>query len=335
MQVHAGSRSSHLAFARALATVDRLLCGEATRAELVSYVPATVEDAYERSPFDSFSRDLRLLRSLGFPIRFSRARGAYRLERLDHPVFQLHLSKPALEALAMLKATFRGLPHQERVQALVQEIEARLPARAWEKLGREPLPRLAMAAADAWEERKDNLTVVERAIESHRILEFLYRTPKRPETVAPRLHRVEPYNLQYRDGHLYFDGFHLKRGKVLPYRVDRIVPGSARPLSEVFIPRPELYTPISIRYRLSPEIARFGASVRFHNQREERQPDGSVEVTGEAGSLFEAMTKLLRYGSHCRVLEPAELVESMRAEANHMVAMYREAGEVKDAQLRT
>ena len=91
--------------------------------------------------------------------------------------------------------------------------------------------------------------------------------------------------------------------------------------------------PVVVRYRLSPTIARFGASVRFQNQREERQEDGSVIVTGEAGSLFEAMTKLLRYGSHCRVLEPPELVEAIRKEVTRMAEQYRMPSDSKQAQL--
>lgn len=317
-----GSRSSRIVFARALAMLGRLVKGEATRAELIRHVRATVEEAYERSPFDSFARDVRLLRDLGFCIRFCRARGTYRLERLDHPVLQLHLSRPALEALALLKATFRGLPHQERVEALIGDLSARLPEEVRRKLDREPLPRLAVAPADHWWFSKNSLVTVEKAIDRHQVLEFLYRSPKQPETAEPKRHRVEPYNLEYRDGHLYFEGYNLKTGKVYPYRVDRIVPGSARILPDVFTPREGIVRTVAISYRLSPEIARFGASVRFRNQREERQDDGSVIVTGEAGSLFEAMTKLLRYGRHCQVLEPRELVDMMRKEAEAMVGVY-------------
>jgi len=59
-----------------------------------------------------------------------------------------------------------------------------------------------------------------------------------------------------------------------------------------------------------------------------------VIVTGEAGSLFEAMTKLLRYGSHCRVLEPPELVEAMREEVTRMAEQYRMPSNSKQVQLR-
>jgi predicted DNA-binding transcriptional regulator YafY len=302
--------------------LGKLLEGDANREELVAHVEATIEDAYDCSPFDSFARDLRLLRNLGFCIRFSRAQRVYKIEKLDHPVLQLHLSKPALEALALLKITFQDLPHQERVQALVQEIEARLPAATRARLEREPLPRLAFQPADAWEKYKDNLSAVERAMERHQLLEFSYLSPRHPEGTEPKLHQVEPYNLEYRDGHLYFEGYNLKTDKVYSYRVDRVIPGTVKLLPDMFVPRSKIASLITIRYRLSAEIARFGASIRFRNQREEKQPDGSTVVTGEASNLFEAMRKLLRYGSHCRVLEPPELVELMRTEATKLAALY-------------
>ncbi|MGC9529174.1 MAG: helix-turn-helix transcriptional regulator [Candidatus Bipolaricaulaceae bacterium] len=329
-----GSRSSKLGFERALAMLARLVQADATRDELIAHVQQAVVGAYETSPVDSFARDLRLLRSLGFPVRYRRSQGRYHLASFDHPVLQLHLSRPALEALALLKATFQGLPHEERVGALLRELESRLPQEAKLRLGRAPHPHLAMDPADPWQERKENLVAVERAIGRHQLLEFLYRSPKRPETERPKRHRVEPYNLEYREGHLYFDGYNLKTGRVYPYRVDRIVPGSAQVLPDTFNPRDGIARSIQIRYWLAPEIARYGASVRFRNHQESRQEDGSVVVTCEAGSLFEAVRKLLRYGSGCRVLAPPELVEKMRAEAHRLTARYGERPECKGVHLR-
>lgn len=312
----------------------RLVQSDATKNELIAYVEQTVIGAYERSPADSFARDLRLLRSLGFPVRYRRARGVYHLASFDHPVLQLHLSQPALEALALLKVTFCGLPHEERVMTLLRELESRLPLAAKRRLGRAPPLHLDVSPASPWQECKESLAVVEQAVERTQLLEFLYRSPKRPESDPPKKHRVEPYHLEYREGHLYFEGYNLKTGRVYLYRIDRIVPGSARVLPETFNPRSGIARPIQIQYWLAPEIARYGASVRFRNQQEIRQKDGSVIVICEADSLFEAVRKLLRYGSGCRALAPPELVEAMRAEAQKLVARYAEQFECKVAQLR-
>lgn len=307
---------------RALAMLARLLEGEASREELIAAVRNRVQDAYVASPEDSFHRDLRLLRYLGFPIKYHRSRGCYSLENFDHPILRLHLEPEALEALAAIKDTFQDLPYKDRIEVLLSAIEARLPEWDHQALNRKPPLSFAFTPADDWQTCSGNLRPVEWAIRNHQRLEFLYRSPKRPEDAEPKRHIVEPYNLEYREGHLYFDGYSLKTGRVYPFRVDRIVPGSAKMLPDKFVPRGELRRRITIRYCLAPEIARYGASVRFLNQHEEKQEDGSVIVTAEVESLFEAMFKLLRYGSYCRVLEPPELVEIMRREAEAMVGVY-------------
>ncbi|MFQ5905357.1 MAG: helix-turn-helix transcriptional regulator [bacterium] len=320
--IHKGSRSSHLVMERALAMLARLLEGEASRQQLIGAVRQAVEAAYGQSPEDSFHRDLRLLRSLGFQIGCSRSRRAYFLESFDHPVLKLHLPAEALEALITIRSTFRGLPHAERIEALISVIEARLPSRSRRMLHRESLPSYAFAPADEWQTHSQSLQVVEWAIEGNQQLEFLYRSPKRPKGTEPKHHVVEPYNLEYREGHLYFEGYHLRLCRVYPYRVDRIVPGSAKVLPDKFMPRERLHSWVEIRYRLAPEIARYGASRRFINQREEKQEDGSVIVTAEVPNLFEALKKLLKYGSGCQVLGPPELVDLVQEEAQKMIQIY-------------
>lgn len=310
---------------RALAMLARLLEGEADRLQLIQAVRDHVEDAYAQSPEDSFHRDLRLLRGLGFRIGWSRSRRTYSLERFDHPLLKLHLPQEALEALALIRSTFCGLPSAEQVETLVSTIEARLPECARRMLDRKPLPAYALAPADEWQRHASSLEVVERAVRDHQRLEFEYRSPKRSKAEGPKRHVVEPYNLEYREGHLYFEGYNVETGRVYLYRVDRIVLGSARELPHVFMPRERLHKPVTIRYRLAPEIARYGASRRFLHHQEEKQEDGSVIVTGEAYSLFEAFTTLLKYGSGCRVLEPPELVEMVRQEARKMVQVYERA----------
>lgn len=322
MQSVKGSRSSYLVMERALAMLARLLEGEASREELIAAVRNEVQDAYARSPEDSFYRDLRLLRCLGFSIKYRRSRGTYSLKSFDHPILHLHLEPEALEALAAIKDAFQDLPYEGKIEALLEAIEARLPGQDHRALNRKLPLSFSFAPADDWQTHSGSLQVVEWAIRGHQRLEFLYRSPKRPQDAEPKHHQVEPYNLEYREGHLYFDGYSLATGRVYPFRVDRIVPGSAKVLPDKFVPREELRRRITIRYRLAPEIARYGASVRFLNQREERQEDGSVMVTAETESLFEAMNKLLRYGSYCKVLEPPELVELMRREAEAMVGVY-------------
>lgn len=300
-----------------------LLKSEATRQELIRVVEDEMgEEAYGESSADSFHRDLRFLRQLGFEVRFRRSLGTYYLADQGHPSLRLHLSPAELEVLAAVRNAFRGLPHARGMGALMTKIEARLPPESRQALCREPLLSFSFGPAGELEPHEETLRVVERAIESQRRLMFEYRPPIYPEDDSPKRRTVEAYDLEYRDGHLYFQGRWVRGGRVFTYRVDRIVPGSARVLPTKFVPRQRLHRWHTIRYRLAPEIARYGASKRFLNQGEEKQPDGSVIVTGETHDLFDAMKKLLKYGSGCQVLEPPELVAAMKREVREMVKIY-------------
>lgn len=319
-----GSRSTRLVAQRALAMLARLLKGEATRQELIQTVVDEIgEDAYGERPVDSFHRDLKFLRHLGFEIKHRRSLGTYYLVDQGHPILRLYLSGAELGALAAMRNAFRGLPYADRVEALIAKIEERLPAESRQALQREPLLSFSFGPADDLDPRQPAIRRLEKAVEEHRLLMFDYRSPARE---GAKRHIVEPYNLDFREGHLYFKGYDVEAGRSFEFRVDRIQSGSARLLPPKFVPRKKLGRTYTIRYRLAPQIARYGASERFLNQREERQDDGSVLVTAETDSLFWAAKKLLKYGEKCQVLEPPELVAEMKRVVREMARIY-EIGE--------
>jgi len=108
---------------------------------------------------------------------------------------------------------------------------------------------------------------------------------------------------------------------VLQFRVDRVVPGSVEVLPTRY-PSGRRRRAIQIRYRLSPAIARFGASRRFDKHQETILPDGWVEVTAETKDLFWASKTLLKYGENCIAVEPPELVAEMKRVVSEMMRNY-------------
>lgn len=317
-----GSRSTRLVMKRALAILARLLEGEASRDELITQVRREVDaEAYGASPADAFQTDLRLLRELRFNVRFRRSSNTYHLADQSHPALRLHLAVRELEALAAIRNAFRGLPYAEQVKGLIRRIEERLPDESQKALQREPLLSFSFAPAGDLAPHSRTLAVIERAIEKSQRLLFDYRSARRHDE-PPEHHVVEPYNLEYRDGHLYFDGHDPSRQFTATYRVDRVVPGSARVLPMKFVPRGRLRRFFTVRYRLWPPAMGDTVSKRFRKQREEWQADGSVIVTGESDSIFWASKLLLRYGENCQVLEPPELVVEMRRVVREMARIY-------------
>lgn len=83
-------------------------------------------------------------------------------------------------------------------------------------------------------------------------MRFTYHSPKRAE---PHQYVVEIQELTYRDGHLYCEAYVPAQGKSISFRVDRIEPGSAEILPSR-VPGPRRRRSYSLRYRLSPELAR-------------------------------------------------------------------------------
>jgi WYL domain len=100
-------------------------------------------------------------------------------------------------------------------------------------------------------------------------------------------------------------------------RLDYVVPGSAevqnKQVARTHPSRPQH----TLRYHLSPFIARYSVSQHFPEQSIEKHADGSATITAKVTNLFEARRILLSYGEYCTVLGPPELLAQMRSVAHH------------------
>lgn len=317
-----GSRSTRLVMERAFTMLALLQGGDASAEELIERVMERLGyDVYGEAPLYSFRRDLAFLREIGCEIVYQRSQGTYHLEGVYNPYLTLTLTADELEALALIRGTFQaGVPHADKVRALLDKIEGYLSEEDRRALRREPLLSFSLAPASDLSRLRDRLDILERAIAKRQRLTFEYRSPKHGEV---KRHIVEPYGpLEYRDGHIYFEGLNVNTGHVYPYRVDRIVPGSMQILPTRFPEGRRRKRTYTLRYRLAPEVARYGASERFPNQIEEKQEDGWTLVTAQTDSIFWASKKLLKYGENCQVLEPPELVQEMKRVVREMAKIY-------------
>jgi predicted DNA-binding transcriptional regulator YafY len=307
---------------RAFTTLALLQAGDASREELIEKTMKLLGyDIYGEAPIYSFRRDLAFLREIGCEIVYHRSEGVYHLEEVHNPYLTLPLTADDLEALSLIRGTFQpGVPHADNVRALLDKIERYLSKDDRRALRREPLLSLSLAPAGDLTRHWMTLEILERAISKRQRLEFEYRSPKHCEV---KRHFIEPYGpLEFRDGHIYFEGLNVNTDHVYQYRLDRIVPGSAEILPRRFPEGRRRKRRYILRYRLAPEIARYGASERFPGQREEVDEEGWTVVTAEIDDLFWASKKLLKYGENCQVLEPPELVEEMKRVVREMAKIY-------------
>lgn len=326
--------SSWLATQRRLVLLGRLLRGPAGCEELLGTVRRALgEEAYQEAPLRSLEYDLGCLREQwGATLSYGRAQRRYTLITLSFPL--LDLPDEDLKTLAFLYHNFPlGAPHGNEVRALLDRLLGLLPSqRRCEVLRLRTIPELDLEALDREEVAPDVWAAVEQAVVARRQLAFVYRPARREEgETGERRHVVEPYEVELHEGHYYLEGYCLRlrigaqeRSDVgtLRYRLNRMVPGTAEVLPERLPPGRRPARTYTIRYLLGAEIAAGGVTPRFAETKVMVLADGSAEVEARTSNLWRARQVLLRYGEHCRVLAPEELVTLMQGTVTEMARRY-------------
>jgi predicted DNA-binding transcriptional regulator YafY len=321
---------------RCLVVLYRLQQGPATRDELIHAVEVALGSAaYGLAAEKALDRDIQQLRRT-FDLQISLRQGVYFLAEVGSLPL-LNLPDEALRAMAFLYRTFQpGTPGTVDVRDLLDTLLSYLPEERRQMVHRmRVVPRLDLHPVDEGGIDEQTWDTVERAVVKRHRLAFDYISP-RHEKREPRHHIVEPYDLDFDDGHYYLDAFCLhwtgpfgsrNHHDYIRYRVGYIVPGSARMLPNKLAPgrrKPRTYT---LRYELAPVIARGGVSRRFPEMEVHIREDGWAEVTAKITSPFMAAKRLLYYGAGCRVLDPPEVVRLVKEAVRGMAEMYGFIGE--------
>ena len=330
--------SSHRATQRRLLLLVRLLRGPAGVEDLREAVRQALGSAYEGLSIRTLEYDLHCLRQeWRAELEYRRSGRHYVLGALPFP--WLDLPDEDLKALAFLYHNFPlTAPHGNEVRALLDRLVALLPEeRRRQVLRLRTIPELDLEVLDRDEVAPDVWAAVEEAVVRRRQLAFVYRPARRGgEEGRDHRHVVEPYEVELQDGHYYLEGYCLRvqvgseerrNAGTLRYRLSRMVPGTAQVLPAQIPPgRRPTYT-YTLRYLLGPEIACGGVTPRFPETQVNLLPDGSAEVKARTSNLWRARQILLRYGEHCQVLEPEELVVMMRETAARRYGLLAEEAE--------
>lgn len=321
-------RSSALTVQRRLWLISRFVRGPATPAELIADARRTFDASiYPPNALVALRHDFNALRNEFLCTIERQPDGRYALTDFGRLTL-LNLPDEELEALAFLVALFSegNWPNGPQVRSLLDHIIALLPHERRASLRQQQAVEFDLPHSSSVVDQQ-LLARLRRNLRRH-ALRFLYRSTFSPE---PEAHRVAPVRLFMRDGHIYLEAYCYSSphqatvGKYIPYRVDRIIPESLHVERRVLPPDlpPRRLWPL--RYRLSSQVARNrDIALWFPNSTVTYHPDGSAEVSAQTGDLWQAEQILLRYREHCRVLEPAELVEMIRQTAERMRALYAE-----------
>jgi hypothetical protein len=265
-------------------------------------------------------------------LSYDRQAGTFGLER---PVFSsIEIDEDEARAFVALQEGFTpGAPYAKAVQALLarwswlfSQKSQQLVARKRKRRARPAL--LPLSPVEDYSKHGEVILKLDQALEEGAYLLFAY-TPLTQNWDAEPIQQVhvEPYELEYRDGHWYFTAYLAEQNGFVDYRVDRIQPKSmvlTDPYDR-FPPGSRRRLGTKIRYWVSPMLARHGTlSARLREQKVvlSGENDGAI-VEGYAKSIWWARRLLLGYGAQVKALEPEELVQAMRKEAEMMNGLYQ------------
>jgi proteasome accessory factor B len=278
-------------------------------------------------------RDIEFMRDrLGLPIEYDgRKYGYYYTEEVSaFPTLQI--TEGELVALLIAEKAlqqYRGTNFEKPLLSAFKKMESSLPDTIslnfadWDqsisfRTSAEPVLNLEIFDALA------------KATASHRQLELVYRKPGSKQTER---RMIDPYHLANINGEWFLFAFdHLRKDirTFVPARVQ-----SAQPTGRTF-PRPQKFSIEKILrdsfgvhsgqgdYRV---VVRFDAYAgdyirekRWHPSQELRElKDGGVELRLKLSSLGEIQRWILGWGGSALVLEPAELVASVKQAAQHIL----------------
>lgn len=324
-------RSSQLIHRRRLFLVRRLIRGSATGRVLVADAnnafPDVLDGIYPSDAAAALRHDIAALRE-EYNCEILRSQdGAYVLIS-PGDLTVLDLPDDEIDAVAFLIDTYAesDLPLAGQIRTFLERITLLIPEERRNRL-REmtALPRVDRPRAPA--RGVEAMMSLLKEVIRKREVEFDYCSPHTPDGAALH-HRVAPLEFVYREGHTYLDAFCLQsdvpalRGEFVLYRLDRIVPDSVRRLPHAL--RHDYRRPTyALRYWLAPAVARTrDVAYWFPKSEITYADDGSAMVTAVTNDLWRAHQILMRYREHCRVIEPAPLVEMMRESAQRLAALY-------------
>jgi hypothetical protein len=252
---------------------------------------------------------------------------------LEQSLFSLEITEDEARAFIALQEGFTpGTPYADAVQHLLKRWEWLFTGKSHQLIQRKRQRRarpvlLPLSPVVDYSQHEETILVLDQALEEGAYIAFAYTPLTQSWDAEPVLHEhLEPYELEYRDGHWYFTAFVFEGNTFLDYRVDRIRPGSVRKDRDHFTPGTRKVPGVKIQYWVSPMLARHGSlSTRLREQQVTLMDnDQGAIVEGYARSVWWARRLLLGYGEQVKALDPEKLVEMMRETTTSMNELYVE-----------
>ncbi len=286
-------------------------------------------------------RDLDYLRDeLDAPIEFSRDENGYFYTRSDYVLPFLPVDGKDLFSIgvaAQVLSLFGGTPLARDLKACYERLAELMPPAV--RLRPEiVMEKLALRALPFRPVREEIWVAVAEAMQRGVGLSIRYHRPGEPPGEA-RVVRPYAFVLAGRDWMMLAEdrdaqlvkNFYLARIEAADLTTERYAIPRDFDADAFFRNTFGLYVgdarPFQLRVRFSPEIADQIREMQFHpQQRMNTTPTGEVILEMPAQSIKEARRFVLTYGKDATALEPAELVDDLRAEARALNGLYSSKG---------
>lgn len=227
----------------------------------------------------------------------------------------------------------QGTPFQDDLDAIFGRIRSSLPPRNvahLERIAEAVAPRF-LGVHDYHGQREILADLREALLFQYRIK--LHYTPARRQTET---YLFDPYTLLFTQGALYLGGYAHNRQAMRLFLIDRV---QGVELTRERFEVPEEFNaeqltggafglvreePLAIRVRIAAEIAHLATERIWHpSQQVDRQGDGSVILSLQAGGRTEILAWLYGFVPHVEVLAPVELRTAFLDGLNSCLAQHR------------
>jgi predicted DNA-binding transcriptional regulator YafY len=270
-------------------------------------------------------RDMEAINQAGIPIvSFAGSDGGYEIMQ----GYRLEKQVLTLEDFSSICSALRGVrsaTDQFEIDRLIERIGALMPGHNTAKehtyvdLDFKPTPN-----------DKAHMGPLHQAIKDLQCVVFTYLDNKGTETER----KLEPMGLFLKGYTWYLYGYCLTRMDFRVFRLSRI--GELQILPEQFARRDYTLQDIEAQFMGQADFKKVRAVLRFQPEIKTRvrdefgfdqvvvNADGTLSLTTYFSSMERAIQKILSYGSMVKVMEPPDLIRSMRHHIQLMVELYRD-----------
>jgi predicted DNA-binding transcriptional regulator YafY len=278
-------------------------------------------------------RDVAFMRErMNLPIEFDAQRNGYHYTAEVSSFPSLQLTEGELFALCVAEKAleqYRGTSFEKPLLSALRKMEQSLPDTISINLGE-------LGKAISFRTRAEpilNLEIFDalaQATAQHEQIELDYR---KAGSAAPEKRRVDPYHLANINGEWFLFAFDHLRKDIRTFVPARIK--SVRQTGQTF-ERPQGFSlekrlrdsfgvhsgegRYQVVLRFAPQVADYIREKRWHDSQELRElKNGGVELRLKLSSLPEIQRWILGWGGHVRVVQPKELLESVRRAAKSIL----------------